>query len=62
MRPLINENKQQLDKKEKMQNYVILFFRKKFVSKDMKAINFKMKNWIGSFILPNTALETYNYP
>ena len=44
--PLINENKQQFDKKKrkKMQNYVILvFFRKKFISKDMKAINYKMK-------------------
>ena len=42
--PLITENKQQLEK-EKMQNYVILvFFRKKFISKDMKAINYKMKN------------------
>ena len=41
--PLINENKQQWDKKKKMQNYVILvFFRKKFISKDMKAINYKI--------------------
>ena len=28
MRPQIIENKEQLDKKEKMQNYVILFFLK----------------------------------
>ena len=43
MWPLINKNKQQLDKKEKMQNYVILvFFRKKFISKDMKSINRKI--------------------
>ena len=42
--PLINENKQKLDKKEKTQNYVILvFFRKKFISKDMKTINYKIK-------------------
>ena len=27
----------------------------------MKAINYK-KNWIGSFIFPKEALETYNYP
>ena len=45
MWPLIIENKQQLDKKKKMQNYVILvFFRKKFISKDIKALNYKMKN------------------
>ena len=38
------ENKQQLDKTEKTQNYLILvFFRKKFISKDMKAINYKIK-------------------
>ena len=44
MWPLINEIEQQLDKKKKMQNYVILvFFRKIFISKDMKAINYKMK-------------------
>ena len=42
MWPLINENKQQLDIK-KMQNYVLVFFRKKFISKDMKAINYEMK-------------------
>ena len=31
--------------KKKMQNYVILiFFRKKFISKDMKAINYKIKS------------------
>ena len=30
---------------KKMQNYVILiFFRKKFISKDMKAINYKIKS------------------
>ena len=45
MCPLINKNRQQLDeKRKKMQNYVIIvFFRKKFISKDMKAINYKMK-------------------
>ena len=44
MRPLSNENKQQLDKIEKMQNYVIrVFFSKKIISKDIKAINYKMK-------------------
>ena len=35
MWPLISENKQKLDKKEKKQNYVILvYFRKKFISKN----------------------------
>ena len=44
MRPLIDENKQKKDKKKKTQNYVILvFFRKKIISKDMKAIDYKMK-------------------
>ena len=28
----------------------------------MKANNYKMKNWIGSFILLNEALETCIYP
>ena len=28
----------------------------------MKAINYKMKNWIGSFILPKEDLETCIYP
>ena len=28
----------------------------------MKAISYKMKNWISSFILPEEALETCNYP
>ena len=28
----------------------------------MKAINYKMKNWINFFILPKEALETCNYP
>ena len=42
---LFIENKQQLEKKKKMQNYVILaFFRNKFISKDIKAINYKLKN------------------
>ena len=48
MWPLIIENKQQLDKEEKTQNYLILVcFRKTFISKDIKAINYKMKklNW-----------------
>ena len=46
MWPLINENKPKLDKNEKkMQNYVILVFsRKKFISKDKKAIKYKIKN------------------
>ena len=45
MWPVINEKKQQLDKKEKkMQNYVILvFLRKKFISIDIKAINYKIE-------------------
>ena len=38
------------------------FYRKKFISKDMKAISYKMKNWISSFILPTEALRTCNYP
>ena len=43
--PFINEYKPQFDKNEKkMQNYEIpVFFRKKGISKDMKAINYKMK-------------------
>ena len=45
MWPLINQNKQQLGKKKKMKNYVkLVFFRKKFISKDIKAINYKLKN------------------
>ena len=28
----------------------------------MKAINYKIKNWISSFILPKEALKTCNYP
>ena len=46
MWPLINENKQQLDEKEKkLQNYIILvFFRKKFIYKDIKAIKYNMNN------------------
>ena len=28
----------------------------------MKAINYKMKKWIGSFILPKETVETCNYP
>ena len=44
MWPLINENKQQLDKKEKYAKLCnACFFRRKFISKDMKAINYKMK-------------------
>ena len=44
MWPLINENKQQLDRKKK-QNYVLLVFfrKKKIISKDMKTIKYKMK-------------------
>ena len=38
------------------------FYRKKFISKDMKAINYKKKKWIGLFILPKEALKTCNYP
>ena len=42
---LINENKQQLDKNEKKAKLCnTCFFRKKFISKDIKAINYKMKN------------------
>ena len=47
MWPLFNENKQQLHKKEKnakLSNTCFFFeIRKKFISKDMKAINYKMK-------------------
>ena len=28
----------------------------------MKAINYKMKNWLGSFLRPKEAFETCNYP
>ena len=47
MWPLTNENKQRLDK-EKMQNYVLVFFSKKFIFKDMKAIlqNEKVERFI----------------
>ena len=46
MRPLFNENKQQIDKnKKKMQNYVkLVFFRRKIISKETKAINYEIKN------------------
>ena len=45
-------------KQKKMQNYVIfVFFRKKIISKDMKAINYKMKSWIVSSILPKEVFE-----
>ena len=47
MWPLNNENKQQLDKKEKCKIIQYLFFfRKKSISKDMKAINYKIKKMI----------------
>ena len=61
---LINENKQQLDKKKKMQNYVIVvfFFRKKFISKDIKAINYKTKSLNRFVHSSKKALETCNYP
>ena len=45
MWPLKNENKQQLNKKEKNAKLCnTCFFRKKFISKDIKANNYKMKN------------------
>ena len=46
MWPLISENKQQLDKKEKNAKLIIncFFFEKKFISKDIKAINYKLIN------------------
>ena len=49
MWPLINENEQQLDKKEKNAKLCsnCFFFRKKFISKDMKSINYKMKKLNG---------------
>ena len=39
----------------------MFFFRKKIISKDMKAINYKRKNLTGSFILPKEALESCNF-
>ena len=63
MWPLINEIKQQLDKKEKIQNHVILvFFEKKLFPKTWKPLITKWKSWRGSFILPKKAPETCNYP
>ena len=45
MWPLISENKQKLDKEEKYAKLCkACFFRKKFISKDIKAINYKMSN------------------
>ena len=43
MWPLIIENRQQLDKKEKNAKFrnTCFFFRKKIISKDIKAINYK---------------------
>ena len=44
MWPLINENKQQLDRKAKNAKLInTCFFRKKFISKDMEAINYIKK-------------------
>ena len=42
MWPLTNENRQQLDKKSKI--IYLFFFREEFISKGIKAINYKMKN------------------
>ena len=57
MWPLISENKQKLDKKEKKQNYVILvFFSKKFYFQ--KQLITKWKIWIGSSILSKEALRS----
>ena len=64
MWPLIHENKQQLDKKEKkMQNYVkFVFFEKNLFPKTWKPLITKWKSWIGSIIFPKETLETCNYP
>ena len=44
---LLNEHEQQLDKKEKNAKVrnTYFFLRKKFISKDIKANNYKMKNF-----------------
>ena len=63
MWPLIKENMQQSDKNEKnakLCNYC--FFRKKFISKDMKAINYKMKNLNRFNQSSKKTLETCNFP
>ena len=45
MWPLFIENKQQLDKQERRQNYVIhVFFSKKIYFQRQKAINYEKKN------------------
>ena len=62
MWPLFIENKQHLDKKENAKLCDTCFFRKKFISKDIKAINYKMNILIGSSNLPKEAFETCNYP
>ena len=48
--------------KNKKMQYNTCFFSRKFISKDMKAINYKIKIWIGSSILPKEALATCIYP
>ena len=48
-------------KKKKASLCNTYFYWKKFISKDMKAVNYKMKNWIGSFILSKQAVETCIY-
>ena len=48
-----------------MQNYLILvFFRKKFISKYIKAINYKMKiKILNRFVIhAKEAFQTCNYP
>ena len=63
MWPLINENKQQLDKEEKCKiMYYLIFFEKNLIPKTWKPLITKWKSWIGSFILPKETLETCTYP
>ena len=47
-----------------MQIYVILvfFFVQNLFPKTWKPLITKLKNWIGTFILPNEAVETCNCP
>ena len=58
--PLINENKQQLDKKECKNMYYLFSFEKNLFPKTWKPLITKWKSWIGSFILPKVALKTCN--
>ena len=62
---LFVENKQKLDKKVKSAKLcnTCFFFEKKFISKDIEAINYKMKN-LNRFVHTSKeqALETCSYP